>query len=133
MTTEQITKLEAGREMDRAVFEKVFRMDPANARIGLHADGDIEYYLGYPAGHDIAPHFSTDIGAAWRVVEKLRETYSRVEVHSVTVLGEDARYVCMVEEKTGEVHERYVAQADAATAPLAIVRAALMAVERTEK
>lgn len=59
------------RELDRAIAEKVFGCDPLNARHGLHADGDIEYSWGYPLGHDVAPPYSTDIAAAWRVVDEM--------------------------------------------------------------
>lgn len=63
--------MKVGRELDRMIAEKVFGLDPMNARQGLHADGDIEYHWGYPIGHDIAPHFSTNISDAWRIVEKI--------------------------------------------------------------
>lgn len=63
--------MEAGRELDRLVAEKIFGRDPMNARHGLHKDGDIEYHWGYPLGHDVAPYYSTNIAAAWEVVEKL--------------------------------------------------------------
>lgn len=35
------------------------------------SDPSIEYHWGYPIGHDIAPHFSTNISDAWRIVEKI--------------------------------------------------------------
>lgn len=64
--------MKAGRELDRLVAEKIFDRDPLNARHGLHPDGDIEYHWGYPLGHDIAPRYSTDIAAAWQILDKLR-------------------------------------------------------------
>lgn len=157
MTTEEITKLKAGTTLDALVSEMMGYRSYSTTRGGytlavLCKPGDREPWernrnpdperytkitcvesvkLGFFG--DGFPKFSKDIGAAWKVVEKLRETYSRVEVHAVTVPGEDACYICMIEENTDEVNEQYVAQADAETAPLAIVRAALMAVERTEK
>jgi hypothetical protein len=56
--------VEASRELDRMIAEQVFGRDPLNARVGLHADGDLEYHWGYPHGHDRAPAYSTDIAAA---------------------------------------------------------------------
>lgn len=63
--------MEAGRELDRMIAEKVFERDPLLARHGVHADGDIEYYWNTYLGHDIAPYYSTDIAAAWKIVEKI--------------------------------------------------------------
>ena len=48
-----------GRELDEWIAEHIFGRDPLKARHGLHENGDLEYYWGYPQGHDIAPHYST--------------------------------------------------------------------------
>ena len=76
MTPEEIDQMPAGRDMDRAIAEHVFGMDPLNARQGHRKDGDIEYSWGYPVGHDIAPFYSTNIAHAWRIVEQGRRLYS---------------------------------------------------------
>ena len=59
MTPEQIDKLEAGRELDALVAEKVFNYD------------GICQVAGCSERHD--PRYSTDIAAAWLVVEKLQQ------------------------------------------------------------
>jgi hypothetical protein len=68
---------------------------------------------------------STDIAAAWLVVEKLRERFQRIEVHAVHLHEDAPCYVCMVEAESGTTQEHYVAHAEAETAPLAICHAAL--------
>jgi len=61
----------AGRCLDRWIVEQVFGLDRMLARHNLR-DGEIYYHWGYPIGHGIAPFYSSDIAAAWDVVEKFR-------------------------------------------------------------
>lgn len=68
--------LPPGRDLDRAVAERVFGRDPLQARHGLHEDGDIEYHWGYPAGHSTAPHYSTDPVADYEVLRHVREKWT---------------------------------------------------------
>lgn len=67
------------------------------------------------------PCYSTDISAAWQVVEKLRETWA-IELH-----GREGVWNCLVEEGD-EVTAHFIATAEADTASLAICLAALKAV-----
>ena len=60
----------AGRCLDRWIVEQVFGLDRMLARHNLR-DGEIYYHWGYPIGHGIAPFYSSDIAAAWDVVEHL--------------------------------------------------------------
>lgn len=107
-----IDAMEAGRGMDRMVAEKVFEQNPLLARQGRRADGEPEYHWGYPLGHDIAPHYSTDIDAAWRVVNTLSQ-------FTLTMLIGRWRAMCFDGINSHE--------AEAETAPLAICRVAIKA------
>jgi hypothetical protein len=83
---------ERGRPLDRWIAENVFGRDPATARLGLHEDGDIEYFWGYPIGHDIAPAYSTT-HAYHQVVDALRPDY-------IWLIREDSRGIgLMIREK----------------------------------
>jgi hypothetical protein len=75
MDAEQIKILE-GRDLDRAIAERVFKRDPMTARRGLHKNGDVEYHWGYPAGHDIAPYYSVSRDAcALMEVELIKQVH----------------------------------------------------------
>ena len=50
--------MEAGRELDALVAEKVMRVRPT---------GDLLAHLEWP------PHYSTDITTAWKVLEKMQD------------------------------------------------------------
>ena len=119
-----IDKMEAGREMD-ALVEKELSMGIA---------------YEFPPGMITAlPHYSTDISAAWLVVEKMDthfmlERYGRIEVDSGALdpnmgTGIDITYpiewVCTLD--IGDIKTGI-----APIAPLAICRAALKAVEMVD-
>jgi hypothetical protein len=73
MTEAEINNLEAGRELDMLIAELVFGRDRLSARVDpMSRDGEPQYHWGYPQGHDFAPAYSTDIWAAWEVVEELK-------------------------------------------------------------
>ena len=124
--------LPAGRELDALVAEKVMGWQDARAFFPWPESGVMldNYAMMPPHGgaiRDIAhvPCYSTDIAAAWEVVEKLWDEDFHVQfqlVHQVTA-GK-----WRVEFPTRKVpHHNYVfAHAD--TASLAICRAALKAV-----
>lgn len=118
LTTEQIAALEQGREMDIAVAEMLTgqsrlecRQDPMNR------NGEPQFHWGYPHGHDFAPAYSTDIGAAWAILDKLT-------LPSIKQLP-DGRWqvVCLVRREP----ELVTASASADTAPMAICLVALNA------
>lgn len=67
--------LPAGRELDALVAEKVFgKVFPPNGRY-LDEPGHLRYAGGVPGFNhlvnDVLPKYSTDIAAAWEVVERL--------------------------------------------------------------
>lgn len=74
--------MQAGRELDALIAEKVMGWPPKPAHAGWQ--GDVVPSLADPkwvqAGPDrgwemvFLPNYSTDIAAAWKVVEKMRET-----------------------------------------------------------
>lgn len=69
------------------------------------------------------PHFSTDIAAAWEVVEKVRE----LGFDAIVVMHQDRIPYCQFVKPIDEDNiEEYLGTAE--TAPLAICRAALKAV-----
>ena len=130
-----IDKMEAGRELDALVAEKVMGLEPCD-KWELFRHGGLsgpewihdvcqEDHTCYPKENPSA--YSTDIAAAWKVVERL------CELPSVGI-------IIKAYPKWNEKHERnflyeYVAtfpdlglQAVADTAPLAICRAALKAI-----
>ena len=82
-----------GRELDEWIAEHIFGRDPLKARHGLHENGDLEYYWGYPQGHDIAPHYSTT-HAFFQVMEAKRD-----EWHFVIEMLDDSVVVWLYDAK----------------------------------
>jgi hypothetical protein len=99
MTREEILNMPAGREMDALIAERVFKTTE---------DDDW--------GSDGLLSFSTDIAAAWQVVEKLKPNYPLLDMYCI---GDWASSF-----GDGEWGYGY-----AETAPLAICRAALIATQ----
>lgn len=102
-----MTEMKAGRELDALVAEEVMGLDP-------------EWHKQVPVGR-VTPCYSTDIAAAWEVVEKLcrEERYPTVQF-AVNVDGKQAWWCSLVNPADVEVH--------APAAPLAVCLAALKAV-----
>ncbi len=124
---------EAGPDLDVAVAQHVL-----GERIG-HYDTDRGPHFFIEA-HGIVrdlPQFSTDLEAAWKVVEHLRDTGFVVRIvehpeserrHEEPKLTWDARrHECLVEQTVRGVRRR--ANAYGNTVPLAICRAALAIVQ----
>jgi hypothetical protein len=108
-----------GRELDALVAEKVMGIEVDRAPWG-------ELYVG-KEGYDVVPAYSTDIAAAWEVVEKVtRETEKRF------TLWQAPTYYVARFKHYDYWHEgcdsRQALQAKADTAPHAICLAALKAV-----
>jgi hypothetical protein len=120
---------EAGPDLDVEVARRVL-----GERIGHYDAGDGTHYFIESFGlvREIPP-FSTDLAAAWKVVEHLRDAGFLVRVvehpeserrHEEPRLTWDARrHECLVEQTVRGVRRR--AGAHASTVPLAICRAAL--------
>jgi hypothetical protein len=88
--------MDAGRELDRLIAETVFGRERLTARYGLHPDGDIEYYWGYPLGHHTAPAYSTDIEAAWKVVVVMAEPHQGIGSTIVNGMPAAARFFIFI-------------------------------------
>ena len=117
MTRDEILNMPAGREMDAILMEKLFEYSWDSSFKGgawRHADGSC--YL-----QQLLPRFSTDIAAAWEVVEKLCDE-----------TGCDIVKVCKRDPELlrGDWSCNFGRgfEAFGETAPLAICRAALLAV-----
>lgn len=129
----EIDKLEAGPELDALVAEKVMGCQPR--RIDYHGREQIicpcpitsEYRhphggFKYDEPDDELLRYSTDIAAAWEVVEKC-VPYVKVDARGLSTEAGHFRWVCQI--WNGSSKEILgLAQ----TAPLAICRAALKAV-----
>lgn len=99
MKREEIAKMPAGREMDALVMEWVTKFTVND-----------NFYI---------PHYSTDISAAWQVVDKMKERGLGFAIHC----GENWRPIALFDKEESE--NDWIG---AETAPLAICRAALLAV-----
>lgn len=116
--------MEAGRELDALVAEKVMGWEPGPGGIHLFPPKDEPNRKRFTRWNGEArvteiPHYSTDIAAAWEVVEKLGHKFQMF----LNTRGKwtEADFVHWPDNLKG-----YVA-ASADTAPLAICLAALKA------
>jgi hypothetical protein len=132
MTREEIEKMEAGRELDSLIARKVFgyeitcSVDPlSDFSVGRNRDGSDAKRNFCWVNDDLeipTPHFSTKIQAAWQVVEKFDKKDNEVYLNHLPRFYPE--WQCIIFYMDGN---RQSAGAD--TAPLAICRAALLAVE----
>lgn len=124
----------AGRELDALVAERVMGwtlttpVDPAcDFAVGTKRDGtDARRNFGRgPDGKEVSfPLYSTDIAAAWQVVEKLR-----ADGYEVQVAAEPDPRVSAYHCEIARLSDSGSTVEFDDTAPLAICRAALAAVE----
>lgn len=144
MTREQILAMPASRDIDAIVAEKIMgyvRLEDQRGCVELVAPSVKDIFAdrfgpGFtdkPLTVNHAPKYSTEIGAAWLVVDKMGEQgfvfellniasdFVGISYGSETVMHWTASFEA--EEKHGVVD---------ATAPLAIVKAALLAKLNTE-
>jgi hypothetical protein len=132
MNEDEIMKLEAGRELDALVAEKVmgwqwfdhtgyairYFRPPNRFNYGAIAEGKEINYL------ESLPHYSTDIAAAWEVAEKLGNWHG-FDFLVIKAAGNDL-WCAGWYEFYGDDYETRAAD-EAETVPLAICRAALLA------
>jgi len=124
MTCEEILKLEPGPKLDRLVAERVMGW-----KLGVDADTRIDSKWVWRSGKRWSP--SRDIAAAMDVISKLLESglfldiYSPREAEAPDWFHGDDEWVVFVCDWD---HEDGIAHAGAGTLPLAICRAALLAV-----
>jgi len=115
MTVEEIDKMEAGHELDALVAERVMgHRYSGGVTSWCREDGK----LVQPDGG--LPPYSTDISAAWEVVERLRKDWA-IRIGSSDLIGNGWGVRMWSTYVPGPA-------VDAATAPLAISRCALKAV-----
>ena len=114
MKAEDIENMQAGREMDAIIAEKVFKLDAACWVEACEVEG-----------HLIA-EYSTDIAAAWEVVEKL-DLFNR-DLALMRTSGGYGIYPLVRDVTGAQVLDICHPVAKDETAPLAICRAALLAV-----
>jgi len=120
-----MTDMEAGRELDTRIAIKVMgwtRVERSTTGIA---------YPPRPSGFDPArhayhsvPHYSTDIAAAWLVVERMKDNGCSLQLH-----WEAGRSRQWVADFVEESDEEFTGEQLGDTAPLAICRAALAAVQ----
>jgi len=134
MTRDEIQAMEASPELDKLVGEKIFGYSiyhydkdvPERCYYMLTDDkGDpVTPYEGWHTGErkteeeawGDCPNYSEDIGAAWEVVEKLKEKYA------VAVVSYKSSVLCKIQAPDSDSFD-----ADSKTAPEAICKAALIA------
>jgi len=120
MTTEtavNVNELQAGSELDRLVAEKVMGYQWRDTSLGRRlASPDFKQLYSNAETLPYVPAFSTEIAAAWQVVEKLR-----------LVVEPWGSGWCTTNLEDGDADLRTVFAA-ADTAPLAICRGALKVV-----
>ena len=112
-----IDEIAASRDTDALIAKNVMGWKSITKR----RTGDD--YTGYNPGGviDYVPHYSTGIEAAWEVVEKMRERYTFCELSLASHADK------MITFNINHYSADYTGLAD--TAPLAICRAALKAME----
>ncbi len=110
-----INILKPGRELDALIGEKLF-----GVRYEFVHDDYMIPDPEDPIAYDVCPHYSTDITAAWQVLEKLMSMTKQQDIHLEHLEGEWGVSTC---HELGEWKDWVRAE----TAALAICRAALQA------
>jgi hypothetical protein len=114
----------ASRELDAIVAEKVMGWSYTRFMNNVH-----RVSARHPVWQEfiVVPRYSTDLAAAWQVVEKLATGYRNVLIENTAELLGKRRYWVDIKEH-GDLGMIDIAKANADTAPLAICLAALKAV-----
>lgn len=135
MTSTDVRGEEAGRELDAEIAEKVMGCNVFRSRgneeipadVFCHCDGTAHMYSWFDRDCSITPpmlaFYSTDIAAAWLVVEKAIDRGLDVRVEADWTAADVAYHCHIYDSRSGDIE----ADAWEATAPLAICRAALLA------
>ena len=120
MTRDEILNMEAGRKMDALIAEKVMGLPPEWTHFEPHGK-EFDTSIGRVAISEVA-HYSTDIAAAWEVMEKMSKRYDIV----VGVCGGLASCKILREVEHDWKWEMIVEQIYESS-PFAICKAALLA------
>lgn len=75
MSTQDVTRMKAGQELDVLVAEKVMGLEVGPIRVIPVSGGYARADLGVKGG-SVVPRYSTYIADAWQVVEKMRDKFS---------------------------------------------------------
>jgi hypothetical protein len=132
MKRNEILKMPAGREMDVLIAEKVMKYKPGTFGVDAPVKSQHGDWIVRPV-----PFYSTDIAAAWEVVNKI---HTMVDGHS-GLLDDDQNYLTLVggdwaatfgvvfdDDEWYDHLGEWPLAAKAETAPLAICRAALLVI-----
>lgn len=112
------------RQLDLQIAEKVFGYDRLTARIDpMNRDGEPQYHMDYPHGHDFALFYSTDISAAFMVIEQVCK-----RGYEVNILGPNGWHVSF--NNTDPIN---TVGAGGPSLPDCICRAALLVMQNTNK
>lgn len=129
MTKEEILELEPGREIDCLIAEKImgWKVIEGSYINSVYIVGDDDYKeIG-------SCNFSTDISAAWEVVEKMKELhYDTAELYRFTDNKWLVKFVCSYGPcpyHNNPENTWHGSSVTAQTAPEAICKAALLAVQ----
>jgi hypothetical protein len=133
MTRDEIMLMEAGRELDALVSRKVMNVKPVIVELYSEFDDtrnyvDVGDYVIYPEGVGICKRlsaYSTDIAAAWQVVEKLETQEILFQICKLGYSKNDIFWLAEFRDCSGGESSGV---GNSPTAPLAICRAALLAV-----
>lgn len=147
MTRDEVLNMKAGVEMDAVVFANVFGKMAFRAQGGEwmvrerdYLEKGDAYYVDENQNDVRLPRYSSDILAAWEVVERINEMifndnltlyddYNYLTlVHTGRTTGYAASFDCLLSDEWFEDISKYKYAARGDSAPLAICRAALLAV-----
>jgi hypothetical protein len=119
----ETTLMEAGREMDALIAERVFgRQTGRWGSFSLMDGGDDAVAVE-------TPRYSTDIAAAWEIVPRLEARYGRFDITQIWGLDARGDWQCTLGKQGWESVGAIYVTGFASTAPLAICRAALQATD----
>jgi len=142
MTRDEILNMEAGREMDALIAEKVMGIELRHisdytVTFSYYENGEWMQYGGCKCcGHAARPkeycfraalHYSESVSAAFNVVEKLKTSF---HTFSLEYSIEFPHWNCVIIVEYEDDSKWYSCNGD--TAPLAICRAALLATMVTD-
>lgn len=116
MNAEDIDNMQAGRELDALILKGIFGLEPQECMVGGHPRGC--------PGSTTITSYSTDIAAAWQVVEKLM---NELQLAFYLDSRGDKLWDCSFTRDSLDITPGCLG---VDTAPLAICRAALMAVSQ---
>jgi len=129
MNREEILAMPAGRDLDALIAENV--MGWKDRGIGYSFEDNINgYECVLYIDKDKLPHYSTDIAAAWQVIEWLEKNTTE-KYNSPSLFSVPHGWSMVLYEKRDN-HAPAWLDAFAPTAPLAICRAALLAVMESQ-